>query len=82
MQAKMTDKHKLMAYLLNKDMGYSMVKIGQLMGVAQSTISNAVKEVEFRRAISNLEAELNQAKMELQSLGYVEPTILPYNSSK
>lgn len=81
MRGKMTDKHKLMAYLLNKDMGYSMAKIGNLMGVAQSTISNAIKEVDYRKHIQNLENELNQTKNELKRLGYIEPIILPPNNT-
>lgn len=81
MQRKMTDKHKLMAYLLNKEMGYSMTAIAQLMQVAQSTISISVREVEFRRTISNLENQLSKTKDELIQLGYKEPVILPPNSN-
>lgn len=81
MKQKMTDKHKLMAYLLNKEMGYSMTAIAQLMKVAQSTISLSIKEVEFRKTISNLETELYEAKQALLKLGYAEPIILPPNSN-
>lgn len=79
MKQKMTDKHKLMAYLLNKEMGYSMTSIAQLMQVTQATISTSIKEVVFRRRISNLENELYEAKKSLLALGYSEPTILPPN---
>lgn len=82
MQLKMTDKHKLMAYILNKELGYSMVSIAQLMQVSQSTISNAIKEVEFRRQISNLEKELDEAKSTLRELGYVQQNILPPNPNQ
>lgn len=68
MQAKLSEMEKRMAYVLNKDMnyGYSMTKIGNMMGVSQSTISNAIKEVDYLRKINNLEAELNEAKRQLQ----------------
>lgn len=76
--AKMTKKHKLIAYLLNKDedFGYSQEKIATLMSVSQSTISNAVKEIEYLRRISNLEKALSQARMELIQQG-VLPSAFP-----
>lgn len=76
--AKMTKKHKMIAYLLNKDedFGYSQEKIATLMGVSQSTISNAVKEIEYLRRISNLEKALSQARMELIQQG-VLPSSFP-----
>ncbi|WP_244834459.1 hypothetical protein [Clostridium sp. BJN0001] len=82
MKSKLTDQHKLMAYILNKEMNYSMTAIGVLMKVSQSTISNAIKEVDFRRTVSNLKAELAEAKSALVELGYNEPTILPPNPNK
>ena len=76
--AKMTKKHKMIAYLLNKDedFGYSQEKIATLMGVSQSTISNAVKEIEYLRRISNLEKALSQVRMELIQQG-VLPSAFP-----
>ena len=76
--AKMTKKHKMIAYLLNKDedFGYSQEKIATLMGVSQSTISNAVKEIEYLRRISNLEKALSQTRMELIQQG-VLPSAFP-----
>lgn len=76
--AKMTKKHKMIAYLLNKDedFGYSQEKIATLMGVSQSTISNAVKEIEYLRRIINLEKALSQARMELIQQG-VLPSAFP-----
>lgn len=76
--AKMTKKHKMIAYLLNKDedFGYSQEKIATLMGVSQSTISNAVKEIEYLRRIINLEKALSQARMELIQQG-VLPSVFP-----
>ena len=78
LMAKMTKKHKLIAYLLNRDedFGYSQEKIATLMGVSQSTISNAVKEIEYLRRISNLEKALSQARMELIQQG-VLPSAFP-----
>lgn len=76
--AKMTKKHKMIAYLLNKDedFGYPQEKIAILMGVSQSTISNAVKEIGYLRKISNLEKALSQARMELILQG-VLPSAFP-----
>lgn len=61
--AKMKDTHKFMAYVLytHPDFQYSQGDIGKLMRVSQPTISQAIKEVEFRRTIENLEKELNNA---------------------
>ena len=72
MKKKMSDKKKLMAYVLNKDedFGYSMDKISNLMDVAQSTVSNAVKEVTLKKKIYDLQNELNQVKGQLMSSEY------------
>jgi hypothetical protein len=70
MAPKLTPKHKTMAYILWYEFGYSMADIGNLMRVSQSTISNAIKQVEYERRLHNLENELNSAKEELKSLGY------------
>ena len=69
--SKMTKKHKLMAYVLNKDESfhYSQKKIASLMDVTQSTISNAVKEVEYLREIKGLKEELLQARSILKEQG-------------
>lgn len=74
MKKKMTDKHKMMAYVLNKDedFNFPMKKIGDMMGVSQSTVSNSVKEVEFRNEIHNLKIELDEAKTQLIDNG-IEP---------
>lgn len=70
MAPKLTPKHKTMAYILWYEFGYSMADIGNLMRVSQSTISNAIKQVEYERRLHNLENELNSVKEELKSLGY------------
>lgn len=68
--AKMSDRHKLMAYVLHEEFGYKQKAIAQLMQVAQSTIANAVKEVKFRLTITNLEKELQQTRNLLQEQGF------------
>lgn len=64
MRKKLTDKKKLMAYVLNKDedFGYTMENIGKMMGVSQSTISAAIKDVTLRKQIYDLQTELNATK--------------------
>lgn len=79
MKIKMTEKHKVMAYILNKEMGYTMSSIAELMKVSQSTISIAIKEVKYRLQIQNLERELIEARRSLQTLGYKEEQIIPPN---
>lgn len=66
---KMSDKHKVVAYVLNKEMGYTQSKISDLMNVSQSTIANACKEMIFRKEISNLERELQEARATIQEAG-------------
>lgn len=73
---KMTERHKAMAYVLNREFGYPMTAIATLMGVAQSTISNAIKDFEYQRLIRNLEQELNNARIELNKLGYNPPDVI------
>lgn len=68
--AKMSDRHKLMAYVLHEEFGYRQKAIAELMQVAQSTIANAVKEVKFRLTITNLEKELQQTRNLLQEQGF------------
>lgn len=76
MQTKMTQKHKLMAYVLNVEFGYTMTAIAKLMGVAQSTISTAIKDVNYMRTISNLENALCEARSLLIEQG-IEPPPAP-----
>lgn len=72
--AKMTDKHKMMAYILNKEMGYKQDEIAKLMKVSQSTVANMCKEITFRVTISNLEKELQDARMLIQENGLLPPS--------
>ena len=73
---KMTERHKAMAYVLSREFGYPMSGIARLMGVAQSTISSAIKDFEYQRLIKNLEQELTNARKELRSLGYNPPNVI------
>ena len=75
--SKMTDRHKVMAYVLNKEFCYRQSAIAQLMQVDQSTIANAVKEVSFRLTIQNLEKELQEARYQLEQQGILpeKPTL-------
>ena len=69
--AKMSDKHKMMAYVLNKEMGYTQAAIAKLMQVSQSTVANMCKEISFRITINNLENELHEARVLIQQQGLI-----------
>lgn len=73
MQAKMTLKHKLMAYVLHHEFNYTMTAISQLMQVSQSTISTSIKEVNYLITINNLEKELYEARCTIASYGIQLP---------
>lgn len=75
MKAKLTLKHKAMAYILNYEFGYSMNKIAELMSVSQSTVSNSIQKFIFEMRINDLQSELNEAREQLDELGYCEPVI-------
>ena len=55
MKKKMSDKHKLMAYVLstdvdlNRDKNITQKEIANLFGVSQSTVSQAIKESIIRQ---------------------------------
>lgn len=66
MRKLLTDKHAAMAYVLNKEMGYTMTKIAALMDVSQPTISNMIKDFTYQLRIRNLENELSEARYALQ----------------
>ena len=72
---KISEKHQAMAYVLNKEFNYSMSKIGELMGVSQSTISNGIKDFKYRLKIENLENELIDARRFLVNQGYELPVV-------
>ncbi|MDE6672317.1 MAG: hypothetical protein K2K16_08975 [Ruminococcus sp.] len=83
MKPKMTDKHKLMAYVLstdedlNKNKKITQKEIADVFGVGQSTISSGIKDAKNRIKIQSLENELSQLKKELLQLQEVEILQLP-----
>lgn len=85
MKKKMSDKHKLMAYVLstdadlNRDKNITQDDIANLFGVSQPTVAQAVKEAKLRLRISELEQELSQAKWEVMQLEGIDTLQLPEN---
>ncbi|MCI8775859.1 MAG: hypothetical protein HFK00_00500 [Oscillospiraceae bacterium] len=75
MKSKLTNKQKQMAYVLNKDddFGFSMEKIGILFGTSQSTISNAIKEINHQKEVNNLKQELADIKKYLIEEQKIKP---------
>jgi len=74
----MTDKHKLMSYLLTEEFDRTQQKVAELFDVSQSTISSAVKEAKLLSQIKSMQNELNQARQALVDKGYKpnEPKLL------
>ncbi|WP_240416480.1 hypothetical protein [Paenibacillus periandrae] len=66
MKTILTKMHKVSAYVLNKELGYTQSAIATLMKVTQSSISNAVKEVSYEKKINDLTKELEAARTELR----------------
>lgn len=61
MSRKLSLKHAAVAYLLNKEMGYTQSKISNLMDVSQGTVSNMIKDFEHEMQVRSLQHELDQA---------------------
>ena len=59
---RLTIKHSPIAYILNREMGYTQSAIAKLMGVSQGTVSNMIKEFEYQREIRNLQKDLDDAR--------------------
>ena len=59
---RLTIKHTAIAYILNREMGYTQSAIAKLMGVSQGTVSNMIKEFEYQREIRNLQKDLDDAR--------------------
>ena len=59
---RLTIKHSAIAYILNREMGYTQSAIAKLMGVSQGTVSNMIKEFEYQREIRNLHKDLDDAR--------------------
>lgn len=78
MNQKLSNQEKVMAYILNKEMGYSQKSIAEFMsnkqpeGVTQPTIANAIKEAGFLLQIRKLQKEYSIVKEKLASLGIVK----------
>lgn len=87
MKKKMTDKHKLMAYVLSTDSDLNKSKkithkdIGEMFGVNQSTVSLGIKDAKAMIKINNLENELSAVKGELLQLRNNEQLQLPSDIS-
>lgn len=83
MRQKMTDKHKLMAYVLstdadlNREKNITQGEIGKLLGVSQSSVAQGIKEARFRLRINELEQQLSQAKSEVMQLEGIDSLELP-----
>ena len=59
---RLTIKHSAIAYILNREMGYTQSAIAKLMGVSQGTVSNMIKEFEYQREIRNLQKDRDDAR--------------------
>ena len=85
MRKKMTDKHKLMAYVLSTDADLNREKIitqgeiAGLFGVSQPSVAQGIKEAKLRLRINELEQELSQIKGEVMQLEGIDTLALPEN---
>ena len=59
---RLTIKHSAIAYILNREMGYTQNAIAKFMGVSQGTVSNMIKEFELQTKIRNLQKDLDDAR--------------------
>ena len=71
---RLTIKHSAIAYILNREMGYTQSAIAKLMGVSQGTVSNMIKEFEYQREIRNLQKDLDDARAIIE-----KQKLLPHN---
>lgn len=88
MNSKLSEKEKVTAYILNKELGYSQGDIAILMAtkqpdkkMSQPTIANAVKESGYKLQINKLQKQYLEAKQELYELGFRERPNLIENAS-
>ncbi len=83
MRKKMTDKHKLMAYVLstdadlNREKNITQGEIAGLFGVSQPSVAQGIKEAKLRLRINELEQELSQIKGEVMQLEGIDTLALP-----
>lgn len=70
-KAKMTQKRKLMAYVLNTDEDFqnTQQEIATLLRVTQPTVSNAIKDARYMVELRNMQQELAEAKRQLVAAG-------------
>ena len=76
MPRKLTIQHSAIAYILNKEMGYTQKAISILMKTSQPTISNMIKEFELKQQINNLKKELDEARSIIKA-----HNLLPQNNT-
>ena len=87
MKKKMSDKHKLMAYVLSTDADLNSEKnitqgdIANLFGTSQSSVSQGIKEAKLKLKINELEKELSVVKGEVLELDGINALELPDNIS-
>ena len=90
MKRKLTDKQKIMAYVLSTDADLNSSKkitqeeIGSLFNVSQPTIAQAMKDVRHKMEIADLQNELLQAKRDLieeRNKGNYSDMELPFSYS-
>ena len=73
---KLSDKYQMLAmYVLNKELGYSLQKISDLMGMPQDTIANAVQETQNKLEKLLMQKELEEVRRELANKGYIAASI-------
>ena len=71
---RLTIKHSAIAYILNREMGYTQNAIAKLMGVSQGTVSNMIKEFDLQTKIRNLQKDLDDARAIIE-----KQNLLPQN---
>lgn len=76
MRPKGDVRHKIMAAILNKELGYPQQNIAKLMGVEQSTISSWIQMGILLMQNKQMEKEIYELRNQLNKLGYTEPKAL------
>lgn len=76
MRPKGDVRHKIMAAILNKELGYPQQNIAKLMGVEQSTISSWIQMGILLMQNKQMEKEIYELRNQLNRLGYTEPKAL------
>lgn len=80
LNSKLSDREKIMAFILNKEFKYAQGNIATLMKVSQPTIANAVKEAGYWIQINQLQKLYLDVKDELYRNGFREMPNLIENS--